>query len=157
MRVIFSIYTIIAILIFGSYQAIAQDVDTCSVHLLPRVQLKKNSVFLSNAGKLTLDKIIVEASNHSACKIKVCGNGPHTEEGCQIAWDRAESVAKYLVARGVARERVILNYDERLGVIEDYVILIFIASSEDGHSMVPPPFPCFSYHKLTPRRCKHLH
>ena len=159
MKAIFSVYALpVAILICVSQVSMAESVaDTCSMHILPGVQLKKNSVFLSNAGKLTLDKIIVEANNYPSCKIKVCGNGPASEEGYQIAWDRTESVIRYMVSKGVGNGRIIFNIDDRRGVNGDDVILILTGPSEDGPSTLRPFFPCLSYHKLTPRRCKHLH
>jgi hypothetical protein len=155
MMVNFLYHFLLAVSLFSFNQASGQPLDTCSLHILPAVQLKKNSTFLSKAGKANRDKIIVEANNHPACKIKVCGNGPYTEAGLQFSWDQAETVVEYLVGKGINRARIILNYEDRRGVTGDEVILFLTNSSELIN--IPPPFPGLSYHKLTPKRAQNLH
>jgi hypothetical protein len=123
--------------------------DTCSMPLLASVRFKKGSVFLSASAKATLDSVVKLADKYCRCKIEVTGYATSCELCMQVSWDKVFSVVKYLTNKGVDRERILFMY----GLEGDIYQVDLKATMDEGPSSVPAPVPCFSFHKLTPRRC----
>ncbi len=120
---------------------------------LPAVSIKRGTVFLNTLGKLTLDSIAKEIKRYKDCKIRVTSHSYASEEEYQRSWDKVVSVIKYLTSKGIDKNRLIFEY----GVEGDPEKVILTVTDEQGPAWVPAPIPCFSYHKLTPRRCRHTH
>lgn len=146
--------TLFVLLMISSHKASADfESDSCSNHTLPHVRIKRGTVFLNPSGKVILDSIAKEIKKFKDCKIRVTGHSYASEEGYQMSWDRVVSVIRYLTSKGIDKNRFIFEY----GVEGDPEKVILSMTDEDGPAWVPAPVPCFSYHKLTPRRCKHTH
>lgn len=144
--------SLIVVLLFGITQAKAQSKDSCTFSTCS-VQLKTGSIFLSKAGKATLDSLATRLDTSAACRIVVESHGNSREADLQLTWDKTVTVINYLAAKGLARERFVFMYGSEG---EESVVTVSVFTAE-GPSWVPAPIPCLSYHKLTKRRCKNFH
>jgi hypothetical protein len=110
------------------------------------------TVFLNAAAKKVLDSVLSVMHNYSNLKLFIEGHSESCEFCHQVSWDRIYSVIKYLKEQKFDSAQVIFVYAKS----GDKRTVSITATSEDGPSMVPAPIPCYSYHKLTPKRCTDL-
>ena len=119
------------------------------------IHFSKNSVFLNKAAKKKLDSvlIIIKEHHHPLCKIVVSGYGNSCITCQQTSWDRVYSVIKYLRQQGIDSSRFIFYYaqEEKSPLV---VMIRGLWDGEDGSAFVEAPVPCYSYHRLTKRRCR---
>jgi len=129
----------------------AQITNTCTMPALPQVNFKA-SVFLNASSIAALDSAVIIINKYPGCKIRVMGNTDNCELCQQVAWDRTTSVVKYLLKKGVDSARIIFDYSNQ----GNPRTVTLQGTSEDGPNAVPAPHPCYSYHKLTKKRCTDL-
>jgi len=122
---------------------------------LAEIHFKKNSVFLTNSAKKILDSIALVTIAHKNCRLLVGSSGSSSEEEQQLSWDKTYSTIKYLKQKGVDSTKFIFFYggDDDLSI----VYLRFIPDDTEQPFYMPAPHPCYSYHRLTKKRCKNLH
>jgi hypothetical protein len=119
------------------------------------VGIKKKSVFLTNAGKAILDSVVWYFQKNSNYKIRVVSNGSASEEELQLAWDKTVSVIKYLLEKKIDSSHFIFQYGWEGDL--NTVAVSLVSSNQEGNNWVPAPIPCYSYHRLTKKRCKDPH
>ncbi len=120
------------------------------------VLFSKKSVFLNWVAKKKLYHIAMELNRNPDCKIAVTGYGNNCLTCHQTSWDRVYSVVKYLRQSGVDSTRFIFAPAQD-GYNPLVVSLRSLFPGEDGPALVPPYIPCYSYHRLTKKRCKGTH
>lgn len=147
-KLYFPIWTLL--LAFSLTTNAQQAPDGCSFPALPPVKMKKNSVFLGKEGKATLNRIWLVLKQYPSCKIRVSAHGRSCGTCMQQSWDRTYSVVQYLLQKGLDEQRIVFAYGSEGP--EDIVLIS--KTSEAGPMRQPPPVPCYSYHKLTPKRCR---
>lgn len=118
------------------------------------VRFSKKSVFLNKAAKKKLDSISIILNKNPVCRITVTGYDNSCLTCQQTSWDRVYSVIKYLRQTGVDSMRFVFSYAQ-----DEYspqvVSLRSLLPGEDGSAMIEPAIPCYSYHRLTKKRCKY--
>jgi hypothetical protein len=131
-----------------------QNSATSELYKEISVPLNKNSVFLSNRGKVILDSVARLAKKNNAYRIEVESYGQASEKEIQLGWDKTVSVIKYLKDKGIDSARFNFIFATEGGNPTVVNVSLVTWSSE---SWYPAPIPCYSYHRLTRKRCKEVH
>jgi hypothetical protein len=117
------------------------------------VLFSKKSVFLNWVAKKKLYHTAMVLNKNPDCRIAVTGYGNSCLTCQQTSWDRVYSVIKYLRQWGVDSTRFIF-YAAKDGYNPLVVSIRILLPGEDGPALTAPYIPCYSYHRLTKRRCK---
>ncbi|HUM98595.1 MAG TPA: hypothetical protein PK275_12130 [Chitinophagaceae bacterium] len=125
----------------------------CDVNKTASLNFSKNVVFLSKKSMHRLDSLYSIISK-TQCRIEVIAYDVNCEVCQQVSWDRTYSVFKYLRKKGIDSLRFILRYEEGTNPQE---VIIRQTTDWDYPTLPEPPLPCYSYHRLTKRRCKGEH
>jgi hypothetical protein len=132
---------------------LAQSSSCSNVIKEDSVRFSKKSVFLNWAAKKKLYHLAMVLNRNPDCKIAVTGYGNSCLSCQQTSWDRVYSVIKYLRKGGVDSTRFIFSAAQD-GENPLVVSVRNLQLGEDGPAMTAPPIPCYSYHRLTKKRCK---
>ena len=117
------------------------------------VLFSKKSVFLNWVAKKKLYHIAMELKKNPDCKIAVTGYGKSCLTCQQTSWDRTYSVIKYLREWVGDSTRFVFAAAQDGG--NPLVVSIrSLQPGEDGPPLTAPYIPCYSYHRLTKKRCK---
>jgi hypothetical protein len=136
--------------------AIAQSSSCSNVIKEDSVLFSKKSVFLNWVAKKKLYHIAMKLNRNPDCRIAVTGYGNNCLSCQQTSWDRVYSVIKYLRQSGVDSTRFIFSAAQD-GYNPLVVSLRSLLPGEHGPAMIEPYIPCYSYHRLTKKRCKGSH
>ena len=143
-----------ALLVANSSYCFAQADELCPKHNQVFVPLKGNSVFLSKKGQKILDSVAIVASKYSKCRIEVSTYGATSEREGQKSWDKTATVIKYLRSKDIDSSR--FNFVFGLDSENTRIVGVRFVT-EESLAWLYAPIPCYSYHKLTPKRCKEAH
>ncbi len=122
-----------------SWVAMAKNyTDSCAMPPLPSIIFKHAAKLLTPERKRLLDLTAKQIKSNPACKVKVMAYGSFSEELQELSWERAAVVVKYLIAKGINKDRFIFSYGNVNGP-NDTVDLQ--GSTEDGPSWLPEPMP----------------
>ena len=117
------------------------------------VRFSRKSVFLNWAAKKKLYHIAMELNRNPDCRIVVTGYGNSCLTCQQTSWDRTYSVIKYLREWVGDSTRFVFAAAQDGG--NPLVVSIrSLQPGEDGPPLTAPYIPCYSYHRLTKKRCK---
>ena len=145
----------LSILLFCCFYGRSQSAsDSLTIPLLPDINFNKGNVVLTKKAKSKLNRVFQTVGTNPVFKIKVTSHSVADEESQQTSWDMVASVITYLKAKGIKEERFIFSYGEEG---DPQTVNLKGTFRDDGLSWVPAPLPCFSYLKLTPKRCKLSH
>lgn len=124
-----------------AYCGYAQECASFKTNVAPR----KGYVTLSESGKKSLDSLLATVGKDPVCKVVIAtGDAYYSEAGQQVAWEKVESVRKYMVDKGFNAKKMIIQYWETgLGT---ELIVRSAMNGEDGPSSIPPPHPAISEH-----------
>ncbi len=107
---------------------------------LPSIQFKSGDAKLSRDNQKLLDAVAEQLKNNPNAKIKVLGHPEANKTSQQKAYDRVESIIKYLVEKkGISENRFIFAYDA--GGSGDANTIDLQGTTEDGPNTVPAPAP----------------
>jgi outer membrane protein OmpA-like peptidoglycan-associated protein len=107
---------------------------------LPSIQFKSGDAKLSRDNQRLLDAVAEQLKNNPNAKIKVLGHPEANKTSQQKAYDRVESIIKYLVEKkGISENRFIFAYDA--GGSGDANTIDLQGTTEDGPNTVPAPAP----------------
>ncbi len=107
---------------------------------LPSIVFKNGGTALDNDSKKLLDAVAADLKNHPNAKIKVLGHPEANKASQQKAYDRVESIIKYLVdKKGISENRFIFAYDA--GGTGDGNTIDLQGTTEEGPNTVPAPAP----------------
>lgn len=147
-----TILLFILVLLF-SVTAFSQSSSCSNTIKEDSVRYPKKSVFLNKAAMKKLDSITITLKKKPECRIAVTGYGNNCITCQQTSWDRVYSVVKYLRQQGVDSLRFVFNYAQN-GYNPQVVSIRSLLPGEEGAAMTAPAIPCYSYHRLTKKRCK---
>lgn len=97
----------------------------------------------------------MELNRNPDCRIAVTGYGNSCLTCQQTSWDRVYSVIKYLRQNGVDSTRFVFSFAQD-GYSPLVATIRSLVEGEDGPAFIEAAIPCYSYHRLTKRRCKGL-
>jgi OOP family OmpA-OmpF porin len=107
---------------------------------LPSIQFKSGDAKLNRDNQRLLDAVAEQLKNNPNAKIKVLGHPEANKTSQQKAYDRVESIIKYLVdKKGISENRFIFAYDA--GGSGDANTIDLQGTTEDGPNTVPAPAP----------------
>jgi len=107
---------------------------------LPSIVFKNGGTALDNDAKKLLEEVAADLKNHPNAKIKVLGHPEANKASQQKAYDRVESIIKYLVdKKGISENRFIFAYDA--GGTGDGNTIDLQGTTEEGPNTVPAPAP----------------
>ena len=111
----------------------------CGINNLPSIQFKSGSSLSRDNMKL-LNAVAEQMKNNPSCKLKVLGHPEASKASQQKAYDRVESIIKYLVEKqGIGEGRFIFAYDA--GGNGDGSTIDLQGTTEEGPNTVPAPAP----------------
>lgn len=111
----------------------------CGINNLPSIAFGAGSAKLSRDNMRLLDAVAQQMKNNPSCNLKVVGHPEASKASQQKAYDRVESIIKYLVDKqGVNEGRFIFAYDGGSG---DGNTIDLQGTSETGPNTVPAPAP----------------
>lgn len=107
---------------------------------LPSIVFKSGAAKLSRDNMKLLDAVAEQLKNNPNAKIKVLGHPEANKTSQQKAYDRVESIIKYLVEKqGISENRFIFAYDA--GGSGDGNTIDLQGTTEEGPNTVPAPAP----------------
>lgn len=119
--------------------------------LIGKIEYKSNKVFLAKDDQLLLKNLIPLIKSRPDYMVAIESNGWRLCEFCaQRSWDRAFSIIKFLRTNGIPQKRLVMSFGD------DYntrLASVSLVKDWEGPQKIPPPIPCYSYHKLTRKRC----
>jgi OmpA-OmpF porin, OOP family len=115
------------------------DAGACSISNLPSINFKSGGSNLNRDLMKLLDAVAAQMKNNGGCKVKVLGHPEANKSSQQKAYDRVESIIKYLVEKqGISESRFIFAYDAGSG---DGNTIDLQGTTEEGPNTVPAPAP----------------
>lgn len=112
---------------------------SCGLNNLPSIAFKSGDNKLSRDNMKLLDAVAEQMKNNPSCRVKVLGHPESSKASQQKAYDRVESIIKYLVdKKGISENRFIFSYDAGSG---DGNTIDLQGTTEEGPSTVPAPAP----------------
>jgi hypothetical protein len=136
------------LLLISASSVYAQEPSTCNIGEMPAMSLNKGQVCGDAVAKSILDNVAKMIIDNPGCNVYVNNRAEPSKVGQQLCWDRINQVMNYLIEKkGIRPGRLIFGMDNG---DEDFNIITFTATTEEGPSSVPPPFPNIS--KLFKRR-----
>ena len=106
---------------------------------LPSIVFKSGGSKIDRDNMKLLDAVAEQLKNNPNAKIKVLGHPEANKSSQQKAYDRVESIIKYLVEKkGISENRFIFSYDAGEG---DGNTIDLQGTTEEGPSTVPAPAP----------------
>ncbi len=145
------LFFISALLLYSS--AFSQSPSCNNVIKEDSVLFSKKSVFLNIVAKKKLYHIAMELNRNPDCRIAVTGYGNSCLTCQQTSWDRVYTVIKYLRQWGVDSTRFVFSFAQD-GNNPMVVSIRSLLPGQDGPAMAEPAIPCYSYHRLTKKRCR---
>ena len=107
---------------------------------LPSIQFKSGNAKLDRDNMKLLDAVAQQLKNNPNAKVKVLGHPEANKTSQQKAYDRVESIIKYLVEKqGISENRFIFAYDA--GGNGDGNTIDLQGTTEEGPNTVPAPAP----------------
>ncbi len=150
-----AILLLISVLLY-CINTFAQSTPCSNVIKEDTVLFSKKSVFLNWVAKKKLYHLAMELNKNPGCKIVVTGYGNNCITCQQTSWDRVYSVIQYIRHWEVDSTRFVFSAAQH----GDNSLMVSIKSllpGEEGPAMIEPYIPCYSYHRLTKKRCKGTH
>jgi hypothetical protein len=151
------IFCLLILTVFLTNIGLGQDSSIAHPFAVFVIPLRPNTVFLDKAGKAILDSASKFANENRDTYVQVESFSYASERDYQLSWDKAFSAVKYLRTRQIDSTRISFMYG--LEGDRQAVRVSFWKTNENlwDIPLPPAPIPCYSYHKLTPKRCKEAH
>lgn len=111
----------------------------CDLGAMPSVQFKSGSLTLSSTAKAALNNIAQQMNANPSCNVRVSGYySASNKRSQQLAWDRVNTVIKYLSQQqGISESRLIWNISSG----GDPNTVDVMGTTETGPNTIPAPFP----------------
>lgn len=111
----------------------------CAISSLPSVQFKSGSIALSSTAKSLLSSAAQQLNSNVGCNVRITGYyDASNKRSQQLAWDRVNTVIKYLNEQlGVSESRIIFN----LMAGGDPNTVDLAGTTETGPNSIPVPYP----------------
>lgn len=111
----------------------------CDLGAMPSVQFRSGSLTLSSTAKSALNNIAQQMNANPSCNVRVSGYySASNKRSQQLAWDRVNTVIKYLSQQqGISESRLIWNISSG----GDPNTVDVMGTTETGPNTIPAPFP----------------